>query len=121
MNGIYERVGGEDFFVHLVDLFYAGVATDPLLRPMYPDDLTEPKANLALFLMQYWGGPGTYMEKRGHPRMRMRHAPYVVDQAARDAWMGHMTAAINDAGVEPEVAAIMLDYFENAATFLVNT
>lgn len=121
MEGVYERVGGEAFFVRLVDRFYAGVDADPLLRPMYPEDLTAPKEHLVLFLIQYWGGPRTYQEQRGHPRMRMRHAPYVIDQAARDAWIRHMADALDHCGADPEVTAIMRDYFEQSATFLVNT
>ncbi len=94
MDTLYERVGGEPFFVDLVDRFYVGVAGDPLLRPLYPDDLTESSRHLALFLMQYWGGPSTYGEERGHPRLRMRHAPFVVGPAERDAWLRHMLAAL---------------------------
>ncbi len=75
MDTLFDRVGGEQFFVDLVGRFYLGVAGDPLLRPLYPDDLSESSQHLALFLMQYWGGPGTYSEQRGHPRLRMRHAP----------------------------------------------
>ena len=78
MDPLFTRVGGEQFFVDLVDHFYAGVAGDPLLRPLYPDDLTESGHHLALFLMQYWGGPATYLEQRGHPRLRMRHMPFVI-------------------------------------------
>jgi hemoglobin len=78
VDTLFARVGGEQFFTDLVDHFYLGVAGDPLLRPLYPDDLTESRGHLALFLMQYWGGPTTYNEQRGHPRLRMRHAPFVV-------------------------------------------
>ena len=90
VDALYDRVGGEQFFVDLVDRFYLGVAGDPLLRPLYPDDLTESSHHLALFLIQYWGGPGTYDEQRGHPRLRMRHAPFVIGPAERDAWLRHM-------------------------------
>ncbi len=94
MDSLFDRVGGSPFFVDLVDRFYLGVAGDPLLRPLYPDDLTESSEHLALFLMQYWGGPNTYNEQRGHPRLRMRHAPFVIGPAERDAWLRHMDDAV---------------------------
>ena len=121
---VYEAVGGAGFFVALVDRFYAGVATDLLLRPLYPDDLTEPRRHLTLFLQQYWGGPGTYSEERGHPRLRQRHVPFVIGEPERDAWFGHMAAALDavgrEHGITPEVEAAMLDYFAHAADFMVN-
>jgi hemoglobin len=121
---VHDAVGGEAFFVELVDHFYAGVATDLLLRPLYPDDLTEPKRHLALFLQQYWGGPGTYSEERGHPRLRQRHAPFVIGEAERDAWLRHMAAAVDAVvtrrGIAPELEAQLLHYFLGAADFLVN-
>ena len=92
---VHELVGGDAFFVDLVDRFYAGVAEDPVLRPMYPDDLGESRRLLAAFLAQYWGGPPAYSEERGHPRLRMRHVPFPVDIAARDAWLHHMLAALD--------------------------
>lgn len=116
----YARWGGEPFFVALIDRFYEGVATDPLLRPMYPDDLTDSKAHLALFLMQYWGGPPRYSEERGHPRLRMRHAPFPIGSAAADAWLRHMTAAVADAGMAPADEAELLEYLAMAARSLVN-
>jgi hemoglobin len=91
---LYEQLGGEPFFVRLVDAFYEHVADDDILRPMYPDDLTESKRHLVLFLSQYWGGPPTYMQERGHPRLRMRHAPFHITKRARDAWLSAMTAAL---------------------------
>ena len=94
MDALFDRVGGEQFFFDLIDSFYLGVAGDPLLRPLYPEDLTEPKHHLALFLVQYWGGPSTYNETRGHPRLRMRHAPFIIGPAERDAWLRHMNAAV---------------------------
>jgi hemoglobin len=118
---LYERVGGESFFVALVDRFYAGVADDPLLRPMYPDELTDARDHLALFLTQYWGGPRTYSDTRGHPRLRMRHAPFVVDDAARDAWLGHMKDALDAVELDADVRAALDDYFEMAANQLRNT
>jgi hemoglobin len=87
-------VGGQPFFNDLVERFYDGVADDEILRPMYPEDLTESKRILALFLAQYWGGPAAYAEERGHPRLRMRHAPFRITKRARDAWLVHMRAAV---------------------------
>lgn len=120
MEPLYDRLGGQPFFDRLVERFYAGVETDEVLRPMYPDDLTESREHLALFLAQFWGGPPTYLEQRGHPRLRMRHVPFVIDQTARDAWLEHMADAVR-ASVDDEVAASeMLDYFDRASTFLMN-
>lgn len=122
---VHDTVGGEPFFTELVERFYAGVADDAVLRPLYPTDLTAPKRHLALFLVQYWGGPGTYSEERGHPRLRMRHAPFRIGQTQRDAWLHHMAAALRslatERGVDPVVEARMLAYFTNAADFMVNT
>ncbi len=87
---LYERVGGRDFFVTLIKRFYESVAVDPVLRPIYPEDLEPPKVHLAGFLAQYWGGPPEYTEERGHPRLRMRHAPFTIGQAERDARVRHM-------------------------------
>jgi hemoglobin len=121
---VYEAVGGEEFFADLVARFYAHVASDPLLRPLYPDDLTASIEHMALFLQQYWGGPGTYSEQRGHPRLRQRHMPFVITEAERDAWFGHMAAALDavvtERGTPPELEAQLLDYFVNTADFLVN-
>jgi hemoglobin len=118
---LYERVGGGPFFIALVERFYAGVAADPLLRPMYPEDLTDAREHLAMFLAQYWGGPRTYSDTRGHPRLRMRHAPFVVDDAARDAWLGHMAVALDAAGLDQDVRDELDGYFEMAASQLRNT
>lgn len=117
---LYDRVGGQPWFDRLVDRFYDGVEADPLLRPMYPEDLTAAKRHLALFLAQYWGGPGTYSMERGHPRLRMRHVPFVVDAAARDAWLRHMEAAVAGDRPDDESEAALLAYFRHAADFLVN-
>jgi len=117
---VFEVVGGESFFVDLVERFYAAVAADPVLRHMYPDDLTESKAHLAGFLVQYWGGPATYSEERGHPRLRMRHVPFQIGQPERDAWYRHMSAAVASSDAIPEVQTIMNDYFDMAATAMVN-
>jgi hemoglobin len=117
----YERWGGEPFFDALIDRFYAGVSADPLLRPLYPADLTESKAHLALFLAQYWGGPRTYSEQRGHPRLRMRHAPFVIGEAQADAWLRHMTDAVHEAGLDPADQHDLLDYLSMAARSLINS
>jgi len=117
-------VVGSDFFAELVEAFYAGVETDELLRPMYPADLAGAKARLTLFLVQYWGGPATYSEHRGHPRLRMRHAPFRVDEAARDAWLRHMGAALSTTAERRGTPAIVVDavedYFVRSADFLRN-
>ena len=109
----------------LVDRFYLGVAGDPLLRPLYPDDLKDPRRHLALFLMQYWGGPATYNEQRGHPRLRMRHAPFVIGPAERDAWLRHMREALDGLKAAARIAEADADelraYLEMAANTLVNT
>lgn len=117
---VYERVGGEAFFVELVDRFYAGVEDDPVLRPLYRTDLAEPKRHLAGFLAQLWGGPPHYSEERGHPRLRMRHLPFVVGPAQRDAWLHHMRAAVAEMDPPPEVREALLDHFARTADFLVN-
>ena len=124
VDTLYERAGGDAFFVDLVDRFYEGVAGDPVLRPMYPDDLVAARAHLALFLVQYWGGPATYNEQRGHPRLRMRHAPFVIGTMERDAWLRHMTAAVRGAvaaaGLDAGDEAELLAYFDMAAHQLMN-
>ena len=117
---IYELAGGDEPFRRLVDSFYARVERDPLLRPLFPVDLEPGKERQFLFITQYFGGPARYNELRGHPRLRMRHAPFAIGQAERDAWTNHMLAAIDEAGfVEPARSALR-DYFERAATFLIN-
>src|SRR5262245_2063060 len=119
-NTLYERVGGQPFFDALVAHFYAQVETDPLLRPLYPDDLEPPRRHLALFLAQYWGGPRTYSDERGHPRLRMRHFPFRITQAERDAWLGHMRAAVAASSAAPDDASALSAYFESAARSLIN-
>lgn len=117
---VFEAVGGAPIFERLVAAFYDGVAQDPVLRPMYPEDLAGPRRHLTLFLIQYFGGPSTYSDERGHPRLRARHLPFAIDQAARDAWLRHMSAAIDGLDL-PELARDQLrGYFEGAATFLIN-
>ncbi len=117
---IYEAVGGAPTFERLVEAFYSGVAEDPVLRPLYPEDLEGPKRRLTLFLIQYFGGPTTYSDERGHPALRMRHMPFAIGQKERDAWMKHMSAAVQTLDV-PELAREQFrGYFEGAATFLIN-
>jgi len=118
----FEAVGGHATFTALVDRFYEGVAEDELLRPMYPEeDLGPAKVRLQTFLEQYWGGPKTYGEQRGHPRLRMRHAPFPVSPAARDAWLAHMRAAVDSLELSPLHEATLWDYLERAAHSMVNT
>jgi hemoglobin len=117
---LYEAVGGDATFVALVDAFYRGVEQDAELRPMYPPDLEESREHLALFLIQYFGGPQTYMMTRGHPRLRMRHVPFAIGIRERDAWFRHMSAAIDEVGIEEPYRRDMLKYFSDAATFLIN-
>jgi hemoglobin len=117
---VYEAVGGMAFFEALVERFYAGVARDEVLRPMYPEDLSAPRRHLALFLAQYWGGPSAYSDERGHPRLRMRHAPFVVDEVARDHWLEHMRAALAELAPPPELARQLDEYLEYAAGAMIN-
>ena len=118
----YDAVGGHETFVRLVARFYQGVASDDVLRPLYPEpDLADAAERLRMFLEQYWGGPTTYSEQRGHPRLRMRHAPFAVTPSARDRWLTHMNAAIDEVGLDPEHAAVLRDYVTRAAYSLVNT
>jgi len=119
-TNVYDFVGGMETFRRIVDHFYEGVETDPVLRPMYPEELAEPRERLALFLAQFFGGPQTYSESRGHPRLRQRHVPFQIGQAERDAWMGHMRAAIDESDVAEPAREVMLKYFEDASTFLIN-
>jgi len=118
-------MGGEAFFTTLVHHFYEGVADDPLLRPMYPPgDLAPAERRLRMFLEQYWGGPGTYSEERGHPRLRMRHHPYVIDDHARDAWLLHMRAALDrtmaEQHLDPSWEQELWRYLVGAAIAMVN-
>lgn len=119
-NSLYERVGGDEFFFALVDSFYAGVADDPVLRPLYPEDLAPPRRRLALFLIQYWGGPRTYSDERGHPRLRMRHVRFPIGQREREAWLAHMRSAVEQSGAASRERQALMDYFANAANSLVN-
>jgi hemoglobin len=118
----YDAIGGEPTFRKLVDEFYAGVATDPVLRPLYPgEDLGPARERLTLFLMQYWGGPTTYSQNRGHPRLRMRHAPFRVGPAERDAWLRHMRRAVDSLALPEEHDRTLWEYLDRAAFHMVNT
>lgn len=118
----YDAVGGEPTFRKLVDVFYAGVADDPVLRPLYPEaDLGPAAERLRLFLEQYWGGPNTYSAQRGHPRLRMRHASFKVGPTERDAWLRHMREGVDSLGLDPTHEATLWAYLERAAMFMVNT
>ncbi|HEY8864563.1 MAG TPA: globin [Candidatus Dormibacteraeota bacterium] len=120
-RSVYELAGGEETFRLLVGRFYAAVATDPVLRAVYPDeDLSGATERLTLFLIQYWGGPSTYSEHRGHPRLRLRHQPFAIGKAERDAWLRHMTAAVESFELAPEIRKALLDYFETASTAMIN-
>jgi hemoglobin len=120
-GNLYELVGGEATFRRLVQRFYAGVATDPVLRPLYPEeDLAGATERLTLFLIQYWGGPTTYSAQRGHPRLRLRHQPFAIGAAERDAWLLQMTAAVDSLDFAPEARHALLDYFETASTAMIN-
>ena len=117
----YEAVGGDETFRLLVSRFYAGVAEDPMLLALYPEDDLSPAAHrLTLFLIQYWGGPSTYSDQRGHPRLRMRHMPFAVNEAARDAWLRHMRAALDSVALPPAYDEVMWRYFISAADSLRN-
>ena len=121
-ESFYDQIGGHETFVKLVDAFYQGVKSDPVLRPMYPDEDMEGAVwRLRSFLEQYWGGPHTYSEQRGHPRLRMRHMPFKVNPDARDRWLSHMSAAVDSLGLSELDRAMLLDYLERAAHSMVNT
>lgn len=113
-------VGGEPTFKRLVDLFYAKVEADPVLRPMFPDDLEPGKRYQYLFLMQLFGGNTEYSEERGHPRLRLRHMPFVIDQQSRDHWLQHMLDAIDEVGIVDPARTEMRKYFEMASTHMIN-
>lgn len=117
---IYEYVGGDPTFERLVDEFYARVEQDEVLMRVFPDDLEPGKRWQFLFLTQYFGGPTRYSQERGHPRLRMRHMPFPVNQQARDHWLRHMLAAIDAAGIQEPARTQMRDYFERGSTFMIN-
>ncbi len=121
-RSLYELAGGEETFRCLVQRFYSRVAVDPILRRVYPEEDVGPATErLTLFLIQYWGGPSTYSEQRGHPRLRLRHQPFVIGESERDAWLGHMTWAVDSLDLAPAVRKALLDYFETASTAMINT
>jgi hemoglobin len=120
-DSLYQRAGGTPFFERLVARFYEGVASDPLIRPVYPEaDLAPAQRRLTLFLIQYWGGPQTYDAERGHPRLRMRHAPFAIGPLERDRWLVHMRAAIADLAPPPDVAGELEQYIAMAAEAMRN-
>lgn len=118
---LYEEMGGRATFEQLVSHFYALVAVDPVLRPMYPDEDFKGAADrLLMFLEQYWGGPHTYSEQRGHPRLRMRHAPFHIGELERDVWLKHMQSAVNELEMNPELKQELWNYLVMAAHSMVN-
>ncbi|MDE2777380.1 MAG: globin [Chloroflexota bacterium] len=119
-QSVYDLVGGEEPLRSVVDQFYDKVEADPILRPMYPPELAEAKRRLFLFLVQFFGGPTRYSEERGHPRLRMRHFSFAIDRQARDHWLAHMRAAIDEAGIREPARSLMRDYFERSSAFLIN-
>ena len=119
-SSVYEQVGGMETFRRLADAFYRRVEADPFLLPMFPGNLGPARERQALFLAQFFGGPTTYSEKRGHPRLRMRHLPFSIGKAERDAWVRHMADAMEEVGIEEPARTTMRRYFEDAATFLIN-
>lgn len=118
----YDEIGGHETVARIVEVFYEEVAADPVLRPLYPDeDLGPAAARLTMFLVQYWGGPTTYSAQRGHPRLRIRHAPFAVTEEARDRWLQHFRAGLDAAALTPEQDARFWEYVIHAANFLVNS
>jgi hemoglobin len=118
----YDEIGGYDTFHRIVARFYEGVAGDPVLRPIYPEeDLGPAEVRFRMFLIQYWGGPTTYSDNRGHPRLRMRHAPFAVTPAAAQRWLVHFRAALDSVELTPEQDAKFWDYVTHAAQFMVNS
>ena len=119
---LYERVGGDDFFVRLVDKFYDGVASDEVLLRLYPEqsDLAGARERLRLFLIQYWGGPTTYSDERGHPRLRQRHFPFAIGALERDRWLVHMLAAVEKVSTDEGIRSELTEYMVRAAEHMVN-
>jgi hemoglobin len=122
MSTFYDEIGGSPTIRGIVKRFYAGVASDEVLRPLYPEpDLTDAEERFAMFLEQYWGGPTAYSDQRGHPRLRMRHAPFAVTPKARDHWLLHFRAGLDEADLTPEQHAQFWEYVVHAAQFMINT
>jgi len=122
VTSFYDEIGGMPTFERLVQRFYEGVATDPVLRPLYPEeDLGPAEVRFRLFLAQYWGGPTTYSDERGHPRLRMRHAPFAVTETAKEHWLAHFRAALDEVSLTPEQDQQFWDYVTHAAQFMVNS
>jgi len=120
-TSLFDEIGGMPTIEKIVRGFYAGVAEDEVLRPMYAGDDLEPAIDhLTKFFAQYWGGPKTYSEERGHPRLRMRHAPFRVDEDTRERWLTHFRKALDEAGLTPEQDKQFWDYVTYAGTFLIN-
>ena len=120
-DGFYEAIGGHAAFDRIVRRFYEGIKTDDVLLPMYPDDLDGAVWRLTAFLEQYWGGPNSYSDERGHPRLRARHAAFRIDEVARDRWLRHMTAAVDAESLSPLHRETLMDYLDRAAHAMVNT
>jgi hemoglobin len=121
-GNFFEQVGGTETFQRLVEKFYSGVASDDVLRPMYPEEDLGPAAGrLRMFLEQYWGGPDTYQQERGHPRLRMRHAPFHINPLARERWLLHMEAAVDSLDLAPLMRAELWANLDRAATAMLNT
>ncbi|MDA0297797.1 MAG: globin [Actinobacteria bacterium] len=120
---LFEEVGGSQFFDRLVERFYEGVATDDVLLPLYPEqsDLSGAKQRLTLFLQQYWGGPTTYSDERGHPRLRQRHFPFVIGELERDRWMVHMMVAVDELSPNEAVRQRLTEYMTMASTAMINS
>lgn len=117
----YDAMGGAETFRRLVHRFYQGVGGDPVLRPLYPEeDLADAEERLRLFLAQYWGGPRDYSDQRGHPRLRMRHAPFAVTPQARDHWLTHMRVAVDELELPEPLERMLWDYLHSAAYSMVN-
>ncbi|MFM1986922.1 MAG: hypothetical protein RIS18_1139 [Actinomycetota bacterium] len=122
MASDYDNFGGQEFFTNLVNDFYKEILNDPILKPMYPeDDMAGAVERLTLFLIQYWGGPTTYSDLRGHPRLRMRHAAFPIDFVARDSWLKNMAVAIEKQNISNEIKNKLWNYFQMAADSMVNT
>lgn len=117
---LHRLVGGDQFFIELVDHFYDGIESDDALAHMYPADTTEARRHLAAFLVQYWGGPPAYSDKRGHPRLRMRHMPFRIDEVASAAWLARMRSALDLMEMPPEVESAIWEHFTKSADFLRN-